>query len=140
MKYLNLVNAHQQELNDFPIMWAFNKKQYAEALQKLGVKESEQDEVVTIDGGGIMRMKDVPAFHKMLIRHKQERAEAFKDDDFAYDAFMYELANHEFCITFDYEPTLDALGLNLKDLVADNSRLMNILKKAKDDYLKGVKY
>lgn len=139
MKYLNLVNAQQQELNDFPIMWAFNKEQYAEALQKLGVKETEQDEVVTIGSGGIMRMKDVPAFHEIIKRHKREREEAFKDDDFAYDAFLYELANHEFCITFDYEPTLDALGINLKDLVADNSRLMNILIKAKDDYMKGVK-
>lgn len=139
MKYLDLINAQQQELNDFPIMWAFNKEQYAEALQKLKVKETEADEVVSINGGGVLRMKDVPAFREMLIRHKREKAEAFKDDEFAYDAFLYELGNHEFCITFDYEPTLDALGINLKDLVADNARLLNILKKAKDDYLKGVK-
>lgn len=139
MKYLHLVNAQQQELNDFPIMWAFNKKQYAEALQKLGIKENEQDEVVTINGGGIMRMKDVPAFREMLIRHKKERAAAFMDDDFAYDAFLYELANHEFCITYEYKPTLDALGLTEDELCKDEARLLKILKQAKDDYLKGVK-
>jgi hypothetical protein len=140
MKYLNLVNAHQQELNDFPIMWAFNDKQYEEALQRLGVKETERDEIVTINGGGIMRMKDVPAFREMLIRHKRERAEAFKDDEFAYDAFLYELANHEFCITYEYEPTLDALGLTEDDLCNEGARLLKILKKAKDDYLNGVEY
>jgi hypothetical protein len=85
-------------------------------------------------------MKDVPAFREMLIRHKRERAEAFKDDEFAYDAFLYELANHEFCITYEYEPTLDALGLTEDDLCNEGARLLKILKKAKDDYLNGVEY
>ena len=140
MKYLHLVNAHQQELNDFPIMWAFNKKQYAEAMQKLGLTETDTDEVVYINGGGVMRMRDVPAFKEMIDRHKRERAEAFKNDEFAYDAFLYELANHEFCINHEYRPTLDALGLDESDLVADGARLMKILKQAKDDYLTGVEY
>ena len=30
--------------------------------------------------------------------------------------FSYELANHEYCITYDIEPTLDALGLTLDEI------------------------
>lgn len=138
MKYLNLVNKHQQELNDFPIMWAFNDEQFKEGMKKLGLKEDEMDKIYSIDGGGFIRRKDAPAFTEMFERHDRERKEAFQNDDFAYDAFLYELGNHEFCITYEYEPTLSALGLTTENLVADDSRLMKILKKAKDDYMKGV--
>lgn len=138
MKYLSLVNQHQQELADFPIMWAFNDEQFKEGMKKLGLKEDETNKIYSIDGGGFIRRKDATAFNEMFERHEREMKEAFQDDDFAYDAFLYELANHEFCISFDYEPTLSALGITVENLVADDSRLMNILKKAKDDYLKGI--
>lgn len=139
MKYLSLVNAHQQELNDFPIMWAFSDEQFAEAMKKLGLKETDTDKVVAFDGGGFMRMSDVPAFEEIITRHKREMTEAFKDDEFVYDAFLYELGNHEFCITYEYEPTLYALGLT-EDEVLKDERLLKILKKAKNDYMAGVEY
>lgn len=140
MKYLNLVNAHQQELNDFPIMWAFNDEQFIEGLKKLGLKETDTNKVYSIGNGGFMRKTDAKAFGEMMSRHERERKEAFKDDEFAYDAFLYELGNHKFCITFDYEPTLEALGITIEDLVAEECRLMNILQKAKNDYMAGVEY
>jgi hypothetical protein len=140
MKYLHLVNAHQQELNDFPIMWAFNDEQFVEGMQKLGLKETDTDKVYSIGSGGFMRKRDAGAFNEMITRHNREMKEAFSDDEFAYDAFLYELGNHEFCITYEYEPTLDALGLTEDDLLADNCRLLAILKKAKDDYMAGVEY
>lgn len=140
MKYLYLVNTHQQEINDFRIMWAFSDEQFAEGMKKLGLQETDTDKVVTIGGGGFLKKSDVPAFEEMMQRHEEERRAAFKDDAFAYDAFLYELANHEFCITYEYEPTLDALGLSVVDLKADEGRLMKILKKAKDDYMMGVEY
>lgn len=140
MKYLHLVNSHQQELNDFPIMWAFNDEQFIEGMQKLGLKETDTDKVYSIGSGGFMRKRDAGAFNEMIGRHNREMKEAFLDDEFAYDAFLYELGNHEFCITYEYAPTLDALGLTEDDLVADECRLMKILKKAKDDYMAGVEY
>ncbi|ENI5452757.1 hypothetical protein ABZG92_002704, partial [Staphylococcus pseudintermedius] len=42
-------------------------------------------------------------------------------------------ANHEFVITYDYEDALDALELEYSEL---DSRLLNLLKKAKEQYLK----
>jgi hypothetical protein len=140
MKYLLLVNAHEQEINDFRIMWAYSDEQFAEGMKKLGLKETDTDKVVAIGGGGFLKKSDVPAFEEMMQRHDAERMEAFKDDAFAYDAFLYELGNHEFCIAQEYEPTLNALGLSVSDLTADDARLMKILKKAKEDYLMGVEY
>lgn len=140
MKYIRLVNEHQQELNDFPIMWAFNDEQFAEGMQKLGLKETDVDKICFVGNGGFMRKKSRRAFEMMMDRHAREREEAFKDDQFAYDAFLYELGNHEFCITYEYEPTLSALGLTQDDLAADNSRLYKIMVQAKNDYMAGVEY
>lgn len=140
MKYLHLVNTHQQELNDFPIMWAFNDEQFAEGMQKLGLKETDTDKIHFVGNGGFMKKTSWRAFEMMMMRHERERAEAFKDDEFVYDAFLYELANHEFCITYEFEPTLAALGLTEDDLKADNSRLYKIMIQAKNDYMTGVEY
>ena len=140
MKYLHLVNAQQQELNDFPIMWAFSDEQFAEGMQKLGLKETDTDKIYFIGNGGFMKKKSLRAFELIMNRHEREREAAFKDDQFAYDAFLYEFANHEFCITYEFEPTLAALGLTEDDLRADNSRLYKIMIQAKNDYMAGVEY
>lgn len=137
MKYLRLVNTHQQEINDFPIMYAFNDKQFAEGMKKLGFKENETNKIYSISGGGFIRRKDAAAFGEMIERHEREMKEAFQDDEFVYEAFLYELGNHEFCITYEYEPTLSALGLT-EDEVLKDERLLRILRTAKDDHLKDV--
>ena len=49
--------------------------------------------------------------------------------------FLSELANHEYCITYDLEDTLNALGFTIEEINADK-RLLHGLKKAKQDYLK----
>ena len=54
---------------------------------------------------------------------------------FIKDMFFYELANHEYCITYDLEATLDALNLT-EDQVMENPRLMKGLKLAREEYLK----
>ena len=45
-----------------------------------------------------------------------------KDYNFALSAFIYELANHEYNITYDYDSTLEAL--NLTDEEIDNSDVL----------------
>ena len=139
MKYLHLVNAHQQELNDFPIMWAFNDEQFIEGMKKLGLKETDTDKIVTINSGGFMKKTDAPAFNAMMKRHAQEWEEAYEDDEFLYEAFLYELGNHEFCITYEYEPTLSALGLT-EDQILNDERMLKILKRAKKDYLEDIRF
>jgi len=56
-------------------------------------------------------------------------------DGFIYDMFYYELANHEYCITYEYDETFDALGLTEEQVLADK-RLLHGLKKAEKEYLK----
>ena len=53
--------------------------------------------------------------------------EHLKNYDFCYDAFCYELNNHEFCITYDYTDTLSSLNLTYDELT---DRQKEILEKA----------
>ncbi len=77
----------------------------------------------------------------MLARFEKEKQDAITGDStgegFIYDMFLYELANHEYCITYDLEETLDALDLTMEQIEADK-RLTHGLKTDVRDYLKNA--
>lgn len=138
-KYMELKNRQQQEVNDFPMFFAFSDKQFEEGMKKLGLDPKDTDKIYRLDyTGGFYRRSDAKAFRDMIDRHAQEMDEAVANDPdgtgFIYDMFSYELANHEYCITYDLEPTLDACGLTCTD-VANNLALKSGLQRAKDNYL-----
>ena len=54
-----------------------------------------------------------------------------KSYDFAFDAFLYELNNHEYVITYDADDAIDALGLSSADFEA-NPVLLEALKAARN--------
>lgn len=86
--YVQLRDKQMEELNNFPIAYAFDEKQLQEALQKLN---ATKEECVTIFGhGDIMKKENAPKFIAMLERHTEEMKEAMKDKDFALAAFLYE--------------------------------------------------
>ncbi len=99
--YLEMKKRHVEELNKFPIAYAFNDEQLKEALVKLGVESI--DECVTVCGhGDIVKRENAPKFIAMLERQASEVKEALKNDaDFAYEAFRYEMDNHEYAINWD---------------------------------------
>lgn len=114
--YLDITNRHQKEVNDFPIAFAFSEEQFEEALEKLGAKK---EECVTIFGSGdIVRKTDAKRFTDMLKRHTKEIQEAMKDEEFAEEAFLYEMDNHEYAINLSGdEDVLDCFGLTEKSLI-----------------------
>ena len=115
-KYQNLMKKHQQEITDFPIAYAFNKKQLEEALIKLNADISE---VVTyMDMGDIMKRSDVPKFKEMLHRHTNELYDLLcNDKEAAEEAILYEMNNHEYCINWDADnDVLRALCLDYDKL------------------------
>lgn len=100
-EYLDLKEKHQQEVNDFPIAYAFNDEQLKEALKKLGVESTK--ECVTVFGhGDIVKKENAKPLVDMLKRHTQEVKDKLKaDPDFAAAAFRYEMDNHEYAINWD---------------------------------------
>ncbi|MGN0960756.1 MAG: hypothetical protein ACI4PF_00990 [Christensenellales bacterium] len=137
MKYLELKQKQQKEINDFPFGFAFSNEQFKEMMEKFGLSENDTDKIYSIGAGGYIKKTDADAMHEMFKRHRQEIEEEIEKDKtgtgFIYEMFKYELSNHEYCITYDLEPTLDALGLTL-DEINIKENLKNGLKKALKDY------
>lgn len=131
--YEEMKQRQQQEVNAFPMFFAFDKKALAEGLAKLGLAETDTDKICSIGGGGFIRKTDVADLKAMLNRHREERDAAAKADTsgtgFAYQMFLYELNNHEFGYTGEYEETLDALGYT-KDEVDAHPALSNAFTNA----------
>ena len=108
MKYLELKQKHMGEWNAFPFIWAFSDKQLKEGMEKMGVTP---EELVRIPHGGFIKRTDSNRLATLLIRHDREMKELFKDDRALVEAMEYELANHEYTVTWDAGPALRALGL-----------------------------
>lgn len=134
MNYNELKEAHSKEMNDFPIAFAFSKSQLADALIKLGAKDTS--EICTVGGtGGLILKTDSEALSALFIKHNKEREEALLDDEYLKQAFDYELSNHEYGITCDIEPTLDAIGIEYEEYES-NERIKAIGKKAIKEHLR----
>lgn len=129
MKYTELKQQISEEVNSFPMMFAFSDEQFKEGLKKLGTWIGA---ICSIGAGGFIRKSDSEAFGAMFDRHNKIMATALKDNDFLTDAIEYELANHEYIITYDPEPALSALGISEKDI---DDRVRDCFQKARKSYL-----
>lgn len=98
-EYLDLQARHRKEFEEFPIAYAFNDKQLEEALEKLG---ATKEECVTVFGhGDIVKRSNAKALIKLLGQHDKEMKQKLIDDaEFAYEAFLYEMDNHEYAINW----------------------------------------
>lgn len=136
-KYRILKEQHAKAFNEFPKFFAFNDKQFEEGMAKLGLSADDTDKIYSIGYGGFYKKEDAPKFHEMNKRFAEEMKQAMEDEQFLYDMFYEELANHEFCITLDYDDTFDACGVTVEE-VSNNPKMLNALKRAEKDYLANV--
>lgn len=128
--YLAMKSQHQEEVNNFPMFFAFNNKQFEEGMKKFDLDKSETNKIYSLGGGGYYLKTDAEKLHAMFRQHDEEMKKAMLDEKFVFDMFDYELGNHEYTYTWEIEPTLDALGLTM-DEVNNNPILSNGLKLAK---------
>jgi hypothetical protein len=131
MRYSELKNRQRKELNAFPMGFAFTEQQLQKELERLN---TTKDNLVDVGAGGFIRSEDKDAFFAMFERHSKEMDKAMEDDSFLQSAIVYELGNHEYCITYDTSAALSALGLEI-----DTERKERILEEAKKEYWKSIK-
>lgn len=131
-EYLDLVERQRKELEEFPIAYAFNGKQLKEAIAQLG---ATKEEVTTLGYGTVIKRSDIPALDILMENHRHELSEAMKDKDFAYEAFLYEMDNHEYAINFDGDTEVLAC-FNLVYAQLDDLDLEDVFQKAARDHLK----
>jgi hypothetical protein len=132
--YRELRKKQEQELNNFPMFFAFNNEQFIKGMHKLGLSSKDTDKIISLNSGGYIRKTDKQAYNDMFKRFEAEHNKAMLDNKYLYDAFSYELANHEYGVTYDITDTLHALDLTVEQVNADD-RLKNAFYEAKEDYL-----
>lgn len=108
--YKLLKDRQQKEMNAFPLGAPFSNSQFEEMMQKWGLTVNDTDKICSIGGGCYLRKTDCTAFTDMIKRFEREKAEAIEKDSsgdgFIYDMFLYELTNHEYCVTYELDDTL----------------------------------
>lgn len=128
-KYKQLKDQLQKQYDALPIKYAYSEMQFKNMLKQFETETGGRVRLLHIDRGAYILAQDEKLIDEFLESSDRELAEAMKDDDFLYDAFNYELANHEFCYTDDVSDALDALGLSWEQ-IKDDQRMMTILKRA----------
>ncbi len=137
MTYRELKQRQQEEINAFPFIWAFNEKQFAEGMRRLGLDPTaDREQIVHYAGGGYIRKSDKEALEDLFKKHRHELQEAITadktGDGFIFDMFSTELANHEYSYTMDLSEAIAACGLTVEQINA-NPALIHGLKRAADE-------
>lgn len=139
--YQRLRKKHQDEINEFPMYFAFGDEQFVKMIKKLGLSESKRSEdyfakrLLSIGNGGYILKEDAKKFEEMILSHKQQMEDLIAadktGDGFILDMFYYELCNHEYGYVYDeaIEDALNALGYTMEQ-IQDDPRLKNGFEKA----------
>lgn len=129
MLYEEFRNKRQNEFNNFKgVGFAYSNKQFNDLLKKL---DTTPDNLYSIGHGGYILKNRYNDFMDMLIRNDNELDELMKDYDFCLSALKFELFNHEYGITYDNTPALEALNLTSEDLI-NNETVSRAYKEARD--------
>lgn len=112
--YRKFIEEKQKEFDNFKgIGFAFSNKQFEEMLIKLNASPKDLYDL----GAGTFILKDrYQAFIDLSNNYYKKLNELMKDYNFALSGFTYELANHEYNITYDYDSTLEALNLTEEEI------------------------
>ena len=118
------------------LFWAFSNKQFEEGIEK--VKASPENKVVSIGAGGYILKTKVKEYFKMFEDYDEKMKELRKNKEFMIDAFLEELSNHEYIVTYSIEDTLNALDITYEELESSQI-LKEALTIAKKQYSKKIK-
>ena len=133
-EYLDFKKRQQKEFEDFPIAYAFNDKQLEEALEKLG---ATKEECISVFGhGDIVRRQDAKDLVKLFARHDKELKEKLKfDPEFAYEAFLYEMDNHEYANNWSADEDVLA-ELSIDFMFIRKNGLQMVYDQARNQHMK----
>ena len=129
-QYLDMVKRHIQEIEEFPMKYAFSEEQLQEALKQLGAK---REECISFYGC-IMKKSDIPKYKEMCAKQEAEIRKALKNEEFAKEAFRYEMDNHEYAINWEGdENVLSSLYIDWN--FVEENHLENAYSEAKREHM-----
>ena len=140
--YKEMMKKQEERFNNFKYkFFAFNKEQFAEGMEKLGLNISDTDKIVSIGLGGYVLKSKIDEFENIFKNNRNELNEAFKSDvdgtGFIKDMFLYNMWNIEYIYCMDDERLLEYCGLTLEEY-NNNSAFQNGYRLAKKQYFDEV--
>jgi len=111
--YRELLERQNAEINKMNFFFAFGQTQFDKMLR---IKGWKMEELQDVGSGMYVRRADMPLWIELESRHREELFNALGDEEFAIQALVYELENHEYGVTDDVTDTLDALAISQSDL------------------------
>ena len=96
MTYKEYLNTRQTDVNNLPIFWAFSNEQFHKACEERNIPLDGSVKLVALGSGGYCKKSDYPMIEAFL--SKDPLKKLMSDYDFAFDAFYYEMGNHEYHI------------------------------------------
>lgn len=120
--YAEMDATHQNDVNNFPIVWMFGRKtddEILEEISKIGAKSL--DECMSICGGGVILKADEQKYDDMWKQHALEREAFTKSENNLFQMILSEMENHEYGYSRDPYDTLCAIGKTYKDLENDEA-------------------
>jgi len=115
MTYLQLNKKHENEISSLPLFFAFSDKQFEDGMKKLNV--NDKSELYKLSNtGGFYKKTDSKLIIDTLEIQSQEKEAFLLDKTNLINALIYELNNHEYCITGDISDTLEALNIDINNL------------------------
>nr|DAE21777.1 MAG TPA: hypothetical protein [Siphoviridae sp. ct2773] len=115
MKYSELIEKTTKRVNDLPMIFAFSSEQLDNALDDMGLsmKDMKGDKLIRMGFGAFCLKSDLDYVLSELDAVEDMKREFIKDYEHAYDAFFYEMGNHEYHINYEGDwDVLSCFGLN----------------------------
>lgn len=136
MNYEELKNKQQEEFNNFSndkIFYAFSDKQFKDGLNKFNCTEKD---IYNLDNGGFILKENSKDLHMLMEKFDQELKEKMQDFDFAFEAFLYEMYNYEYCFNQNVSKILKIFNLwDEKNNKISNKNYIESFNKAHKTYM-----
>ncbi len=138
---IEMEKAHQKEINEFPLVFAFSNQQFEEGIkEEWGLDANNKEDlkkIISIGYGGYVLEADAKRYIEMLKRHAKEKKEFNADFKNLVEQIKYEMYNHEYTyVPYEVEEEIrDALYI-----YQDHPRFEEAWKKAKKEVLKKAGY
>jgi len=126
MQQMNTYTEHrkstQEKITNLECFFAFSDAQFAEGKAKLGV--IDDSELISAGAGMIMRKSKLQDFHDLMTSNSDSLQKLLDTPNGFRDAISYELGSHEYCVTYETDDALNALGLNYNDLTGEQRDIL----------------
>lgn len=99
MTYKEYREKNEKELNALPIFWAYSREQLEKEMNKRGLTIKDTDKLYRFGNGGFYLKTDADTV-RAYFNKPDELPTLMKDYDFAFDAILYEMNNHEYAINW----------------------------------------